>query len=731
MLRSESGLIEWYEGEAWAAWNPDDAVNLLEYFPNITINELNPGSDESLISIRDNSQLANGRTWVLLDGFPLSNLVNAGAQGASRLNVVDPQSISSVEVLYGSYSAEYGGYALGGVVSYETKPIEERSARFAVRYMQQDFDLYGTSESLLGYRAEVLLQERIDKWGIAISASRFENEGQPDRYLQTTNIRTTPPPPTSTLVKGAYVDSDPEGEARMTYGSAGVSTTIQDNFGIKATYDLSAHTTLRFTSRYSSRDTDLDAVENYLRDASGDPIWGGNVTQDGKTVMLSSRAFGEQKLVRDEILNGIGVRGELPSDWKYDLVLSAFHTLDERRLRSNQNSADPSYDGSGSVTETPHKYWLYGKAKVMRDDFLGHASLAFLAGYEWNQAGFEDREYASTDWKQGDHAALSSKRGGETELHSAFGELSWQIGPSLQLTGGLRVDDWSASDGFSESPSARNDFDGRSVTEWSPKLSLHIQIDDTNSLQLNAARAYRFPLVLELFQTTRDELTDEIILSNPELAPERSDSVELSWIREIEHGNVRGTVFYNEVSDAILSQFIEAMPPPPGPPPPGGAPPPPSSRSYNNIDRVETIGVELSIQRRHLFIRELSGAFSLSYMDSKIRDYAADPTVVGNRYPGVPEWRASGNLRYRIHPSLEAALGARYQSHVFERIDNADTRDTIQTISEQLVFDLSMRYRIMDGLNLNARIDNLLNEVYFTNRPERQRSFTVGLDYRF
>ena len=118
-------------------------------------------------------------------------------------------------------------------------------------------------------------------------------------------------------------------------------------------------------------------------------------------------------------------------------------------------------------------------------------------------------------------------------------------------------------------------------------------------------------------------------------------------------------------------------------------------------------------------------------MDSEISRYQDNPTVEGNRYPGIPQWRANASLRYRWNRSMETALGARYQSHVFERIDNTDTINTLQAVGERLIFDFSLVYRMENGFSLNARVDNLLNEIAFTNRPERQRTFSLGAEWGF
>lgn len=67
------------------------------------------GDTNAIISGRNAGTLQSARSLVHADGLLLSNFMTNGWNGGPRWGMVAPQSIASVEVLYGPYSALYPG----------------------------------------------------------------------------------------------------------------------------------------------------------------------------------------------------------------------------------------------------------------------------------------------------------------------------------------------------------------------------------------------------------------------------------------------------------------------------------------------------------------------------------------------------------------------------------------------------------------------------------------------
>ncbi len=712
----EASLSPELFNEEFAVWEPTDAADLLRYFPNVNVNKPAIGSDESLISVRDQSALANGRLWVLVDGFPISNPLLAGATGAPRLNVVDPQSIDSVELFYGPFSANYGGYAMGGVIHYKTRPPQRRSAELGTRIFWHDFSLYGSEDRYTGSRTNFRVTEKWGRLGLGLSGSYLKEDGNPQLFYSTTGISDTPPPPPgpggppptpSIAVSGAYFDRDAQGNERVVYGSQGTRETTVGALALDGSYDL-GEATLRFTSRYSEREVDIRHPETYLTDPLGNPVSGGDVVQGGRFFHLSNRLSSQETREEGEWLNGIGLAGELPAGWTYDAHLSHYQMLESENRSSTR------------IQTSPTAYWLNGKASFEKQELFSNADLDGLFGFEWTRAEFEDADFTAA----GDPLRNT---GGQTDLYAAFATVGWQLAPEWRTVFGLRADQWASDDGFAkEGGGARTRFDSRDEFGLSPKWTLEYQANPKDSFRLNLAQAYRFPLAIELFREEYDADTDSFSLSNPDLQPEHSTNIELSWLRHTRRGQLRVTVFRNQVDDAILQQFVD-----PAPPMGGGPPPPPEPPAYSNVDIVTSYGIEAFLLRRDFLIPQLEATISGGWMESEIDRWDDSPENEGNTYPGVPEWRGNASLRYKWSPAFETALGARYQSHIYERADNTDTRNTLGAVGERLIFDLSGVYRFDNGIALNLRIDNLFNEVAFTNRPERQRTFSIGAEWRY
>ncbi len=95
-------------------------------------------------------------------------------------------------------------------------------------------------------------------------------------------------------------------------------------------------------------------------------------------------------------------------------------------------------------------------------------------------------------------------------------------------------------------------FPARSDTCVSPKLALSWAATDVTTLKASLGRAVRLPTVSELYQGSIAQ--DSIVNNDPNLAPERSWTTELSAVNDFDHGNLRTTLFFEDTRDALYSQ---------------------------------------------------------------------------------------------------------------------------------------------------------------------------------
>jgi iron complex outermembrane receptor protein len=92
-------------------FNPEDA---LRYVPSLTVRKRYIGDRNALVGGRDFGSLQPSRALVYVDDYLISNFL--GRFDAPRWNMVTPEAIERVDLLYGPYSALFPGNSIGSTV---------------------------------------------------------------------------------------------------------------------------------------------------------------------------------------------------------------------------------------------------------------------------------------------------------------------------------------------------------------------------------------------------------------------------------------------------------------------------------------------------------------------------------------------------------------------------------------------------------------------------------------
>ena len=102
-------------------------VKLQDYaaqVPGLSITSVNPGSMQiALRGITSGVNEASPLTSIYIDEAPFGS-VNAYAAGSALTPDLDPAELSQIEVLKGPQGTLYGASAVGGVVKFDTKPVD-------------------------------------------------------------------------------------------------------------------------------------------------------------------------------------------------------------------------------------------------------------------------------------------------------------------------------------------------------------------------------------------------------------------------------------------------------------------------------------------------------------------------------------------------------------------------------------------------------------------------------
>ena len=280
--------------------------------------------------------------------------------------------------------------------------------------------------------------------------------------------------------------------------------------------------------------------------------------------------------------------------------------------------------------------------------------------------------------------------GGQTVVAGLFVEDDWTIGRFV-LTGGVRADRWTITDGFFRERSvagtltANDQFAGRSGTEVTGRGGMLFHVAGWADVRAAAYTGFRLPALNELYRPfTVFPITTE---ANAALDPERLRGVEGGVDLKPAHGLQIGlTGFYNRLAGAIANVSIG-----------------PNLRRRANVSAVEAKGVEANFVWRKGALM-LSGSYALS--DSKVR--APRMAFDGLRPAQSPRHAASGTIAWAPRSGAMVSLTARYVGNQYE--------DDLQTnlLPAATTLDAVAKIPVTRGVSIIARAENLFDQDVVT-----------------
>ena len=308
---------------------------------------------------------------------------------------------------------------------------------------------------------------------------------------------------------------------------------------------------------------------------------------------------------------------------------------------------------------------------------------------------FEDAYSAAT-------GLVTARRhaGGRQRTIGMFAEDDWTLG-NLVLTGGIRADRWTISNGFfrvAGSAANSRDFKDRSGWEVSARVGALLHLNDQVALRGAAYTGFRLPTLNELYRPfVVFPVTTE---ANPALSPEQLKGVEAGIdLMPVRSVTLSATAFYNRLDDAIANVTMGT-----------------NLRRRDNVDAIIAKGIELTTGARH-------GALSLS------ASYAYSHSIVrapGNLFDGLspaqtPRHSASATFAWQRQrgPGLSATM--RYVSAQYEDDLHVDRLPGFLTI------DAVARLPLGHGLQLVARGENLFDEDVLTRRVSSSTAVSEDL----
>ena len=170
--------------EEFEAVNAVNVEDLMKYTPNFFVRKRFAGDDNAVVAMRGANTIQSARTIVMVDGFVVSNFLGNRWDYPPKWNVVGPAEVRQFDIVYGPYSARYGGNSMGGVISVTTQEPKETSGYAAAQTMIMPFQEYGFDQTFSGYSLEggINWKQENGPWSVRASFRHFHNTGQSMTY---------------------------------------------------------------------------------------------------------------------------------------------------------------------------------------------------------------------------------------------------------------------------------------------------------------------------------------------------------------------------------------------------------------------------------------------------------------------------------------------------------------------------------------------------------------------
>lgn len=693
--------------------NATDSEDALKYFPSLNVRKRYIGDyDHAVLASRASGTGNSARSLVYADGILLSNLLGNGATFTPRWGLVSPEEIERVDVLYGPFSAAYPGNSVGAVVDFQTRMPVKLEAHVKLTAFSQPFRVYASDQRYGGGQGSASIGNRQGAWSWWIDVSRLNSRGQPvsfpSKLLSSSTASSAGLP-----VTGAVAGSNPSNKPWWIIGSSGQSHTVQDHAKVKLAYDVSPVLRASYTLGWWDNDA-RRATASYLRDATGAVVVRGDANNainiDGRRYELRASDFAPSIGNLRHLMHGVSLKHHAKRTWDWEIAASKYDYARDLVRTPTVPVADIDSSGRGNVTDMGGSGW---NTFALKGIWRPNGAHVVEMGVQSDTAKLRSAVWTTPDWIAGQGTQRLSTFNGNTRLQSLYLQDAWRLSPAWKSTVGVRLERWHAFGGeMSNAASAAPlPFDARKETSWSPKVALAWKGDGDWGIKASAGRAVRNPTAGELFQGS---IVDQVIVNrDPNLRAETSWTGELTAERTQGDSVLRATLFHETTRDALYSQTLT-----------------PTVNTVQNVGRIRTRGLELAQQADNVLLPGLTFNSSLTWAHSVIVENAAFPASVGKRQPRVPQWRANLLASYRLGEKWSATLGLRYSGRQFGTLDNSDPNgETYMGVSDFVVADARLRYRLDRQWSVAVGIDNLNNATYWAFHPYTQRTILAELRF--
>jgi iron complex outermembrane receptor protein len=704
--------------------DPEDAV---KYMPDLFVRKRNDGDNQAVLATRTWGLNSSARTLIYYDDLLVSALINNNNQnGSPHWNLISPDAIARVDFLDGPFAAAYPGNSIGGVLIFTSKMPDHAFATAKETVSVMPWSQYGTKDTYTSSNTTASAGNRIGAFSWLLSVNYQDSWQQPLTYT------TSPTIPVGTT--GTFLALNKQGLPADVIGTGTLAHTQQTSANLRLAYDVTPLVQATYAFGIWNNHQISDPQTYLTSTATGAPTFAGN------------SGFASNRYIWDEthLSNAVSLKSDTKGMFDFDLSASSYNYLQDIQL--NPFTVTPTgvgYSTNGKITRMDGTNWQNADAKGIWRPFGFDGPQEISFGLHGDRYELENPTYASAVWNNTPSTGtgqLYSDGEGETRTGALWAQDAWKIEPNLKLTLGGRLESWEAVNGFNLNTTTSSsglitstatiNQPNLSSTNFSPKASLSYDPNKDWNITANFGEAYRYPTVAELYQNIT--VGGTATFANPDLTPEQDFNGELNIERHWSDGRVRLTLFEERTNNAIISQTNLVT---------VGTTQTPTT-TVGNVGAIRMQGVELSADKNNVLVKGLELFGNVTYVDSRI---LSDPTwagtnpltglpdtVVGNRVPYVPDWRAKFGLTYRPNENWAYTVAARYSGKQYSTLDNTDIIPHVfGAFDNYVVFDMKVHYSATKNLAFDFGIDNLLNEQYFLFHPFPGRTYVLAGRYTF
>ncbi|MFL2849239.1 MAG: TonB-dependent receptor [Pseudohongiellaceae bacterium] len=710
--------------EELTAINMSTVEDALTYEPNLIVRRRFIGDPNGVIGMRGSNMFQGSRTMVFADGMPLHYHLQTRWSGSPRWSLVSPSEIEAAEIIYGPYSAEYSGNAMGGVVNLYTRNPTERKVNIETGFFSQSYDVLMTDESYIGNKLFASIEDRIGNTSYFLSFNRLDNEGQPQTQHRSSSSRRSA---SVTGALGAVSGLDERGRKIVYFGDSGPEESLTELVKFKIIHDMGEFQ-LRGNIAYEQRERDESNPNNYLKDSSGNVFYDRNfsLASDPSTVYdttsWGTSVFQNRIQERGSLLVGFGIGGPLnESGWLFDAYFSNFEIIDDVEVRTGRHPNASDFQSAnarfaGRITEFNDTGWQIFDFKVGTQALFGNDDMRLSLGVHTDNYELNVDPYRY-DAFNGVKGSSRGSSGGEVSTKALYAQWGMALSEKWDLSLGIRYEDWESSGGyFGDQSNATDQHINRDENGISPKFSLAYFLDNSLTIRYSAARAIRFPIIEELYRNESSGVNQ--FAGNALLEPEDGLHHNLSIEKLLGAGSI-GLNFYKETIDDVIFNFTEIT---------NGT----NISTALPVDEVDTEGIEFVYNNTELFNPNLSLRFNINFADAEITKSTLNPGIEGNEFPRMPKWRANALFNYSLSNEISIGLGFRHASNSYGRLDNLDKESNIFGAQDDfLLTNVRINWQFSDEFSVSSGIDNVTNEEVYVYHPWPSQTFFFEGKYSF